>query len=214
MDLEKFFRVNDDILIDRVQKRIGDAGVIRPNRAYLNSSPMMDELVQERVMGTPQNGPLSPLLANVILDELDKELERRGHCFARYAGDVNVYVRSRRAGQRVMALLLKVYGRLRLTINQTKSAVASAFRRNFLGYSLWVAPGSKIKRRVADKPVATFKQRVRRPTSRSDGRSFAEAVKNCESLCWDGRLTSGWRKLCESGGSWTNGCDIGTPRLC
>jgi len=178
VDLEKFFdRVNHDILIDRVQKRIGDAGVIRLIRAYLNSGIMMDGVVQERAMGTPQGGPLSPLLANVLLDEVDKELERRGHCFVRYADDANVYVRSRRAGKRVMALLLKLYGRLRLTVNTTKSAVASVFQRKFLGYSLWVAPGGKIKRRVAEKPVATFKQRVRRLTSRSGGRSFDEVVR-------------------------------------
>ena len=178
VDLEKFFdRVNHDILIDLVQRRIGDAGVIRLIRAYLNSGIMMDGVVQERVMGTPQGGPLSPLLANVLLDEVDKELERRGHAFARYADDANVYVRSRRAGKRVMALLLKLYGRLRLTVNRTKSAVASVIQRKFLGYSFWVAPGGKIKCRVADKPIATFKQRVRRLTSRSGGRSLDEVVR-------------------------------------
>ena len=103
VDLEKFFdRVNHDILIDRLLKRIEDAGIIRLIRAYLNSGIMMDGVVQERAMGTPQGGPLSPLLANVLLDEVDKELERRGHCFVRYADDANVYVRSRRAGKRVM----------------------------------------------------------------------------------------------------------------
>jgi RNA-directed DNA polymerase len=102
VDLEKFFdRVNHDILIDRLQKRIGDAGVIRLIRAYLNSGIMSDGVVQERQQGTPQGGPLSPLLANVLLDEVDKELERRGHCFVRYADDANVYVRSHRAGERV-----------------------------------------------------------------------------------------------------------------
>ena len=177
VDLEKFFdRVNHDILMDRVQKRIGDAGVIRLIRAYLNSGIMMDGVVQERVVGTPQGGPLSPLLANVLLDEVDKELERRGHSFVRYADDANVYVRSRRAGQRVMALLRELYGRLRLTVNETKSAVASAFQRKFLGYSFWVAPGVKIKCRVADKPLAVFKQRVRRLTRRSGGRSLEEVV--------------------------------------
>jgi group II intron reverse transcriptase/maturase len=177
VDLEKFFdRVNHDILMDRVQKRIGDAGVIRLIRAYLNSGIMMDGLVQERVMGTPQGGPLSPLLANVVLDEVDKELERRGHCLVRCADDANVYVRSRRAGKRVMALLLRLYGRLRLKVNEAKSTVASVFQRKFLGYSLWVAPGGAIKRRVADKPIAVFKQRVRRLTRRSGGRSVEEVV--------------------------------------
>jgi RNA-directed DNA polymerase len=178
VDLEKFFdRVNHDILIDRVRKRVGDAGAIRLIRAYLNSGIMMDGVVQERGMGTPQVGPLSPLPANVLLDEVDKELERRGHSFLRYADDANVYVRSRRAGERVMALLLKLYGRLKLTVNATKSAVASVFQRKFLGYSFWAAPGGKIRRRVSNKPIAMFKQRVRRLTRRSGGRSLDEVVR-------------------------------------
>ncbi len=179
VDLEKFFdRVNHDILIGRLQSRIGDAGVIRLIRAYLNGGVMMDGVVQERVMGTPQGGPLSPLLANVLLDEVDKELERRGHCFVRYADDANVYVRSRRAGKRVMALLLRLYGKLCLTVNRTKSAEASVLQRKFLGYSFWVAPGGKIKRRVANKPMAAFKQRVRQITRRSGGRSLEQVVEH------------------------------------
>jgi group II intron reverse transcriptase/maturase len=178
VDLEKFFdRVNHDILIDRVQKRIGDARVIGLIRAYLNSGILMDGVVQERTMGTPQGGPLSPLLANVLLDEVDKELERRGHSFVRYADDANVYVRSRRAGERAMALLLKLHGRLRLKVNTAKSAVASVFQRKFLGYSFWVAPGGTIKRRVADKAKAAFKQRVRRLTRRSGGCSLEEVAR-------------------------------------
>ena len=178
VDLEKFFdRVNHDILIDRLQKRIDEAGVIRLIRAYLNSGIMQDGVVQDRQHGTPHGGPLSPLLANVMLDEVDKELERRGHCFARYADDCNVYVRSHRAGERVMALLRRLYDRLRLTVNETKSAVASVFGRKFLGYSLWVAKGGEIKRRVADKPMATFKQRLRELTRRSGGRSMTEIVQ-------------------------------------
>jgi RNA-directed DNA polymerase len=178
VDLEKFFdRVNHDILIDRLQKRIGDAEVIRLIRSYLNSGIMVNGVVQERKKGTPQGGPLSPLLANVLLDEVDKELERRGHCFVRYADDANVYVRSRRAGQRIMTLLLRLYGKLRLTVNEAKSAVASVFQRKFLGYSLWVAAGGKIKRRVADKATAAFKQRVRELTRRSGGRSLEEVVR-------------------------------------
>ncbi len=177
VDLEKFFdRVNHDILIDRLQKRIGDAGVIRLIRAYLNSGIAVDGEVQQRERGTPQGGPLSPLLANVLLDEVDKELERRGHCFVRYADDANVYVRSQRAGKRVMALLLKLYGRLRLTVNATKSTVASVFQRKFLGYSFWVASGGRIHRRVADKAKRTFKQRVRELTRRSGGGSLPAVV--------------------------------------
>ena len=150
VDLEKFFdRVNRDILIDRLSKRIADAGVIGLIRAYLNSGIMSDGVVQQRYQGTPQGGPLSPLLANVMLDEVDKELERRGHHFVRYADDANVYVRSRRAGERVMALLRRLYAKLHLTVNEAKSAVASVFGRKFLGYSLWVARGREVKRRLA-----------------------------------------------------------------
>ena len=188
VDLEKFFdRVNHDILIDRLQKRIGDPGVIRLIRAYLNAGVMNDGVVQARHEGAPQGGPLSPLLANVLLDEVDKELERRGHCFVRYADDANVYVRSRRAGERVMALLRRQYERLRLKINEAKSAVASVFGRKFLGYSLWVAAGGAIKRKVAVKPLATFRQRVRELTRRG-GRSLKQVVEKLRPylLGWKG----------------------------
>ena len=168
--------VDHDILIDRLRKRIGDGGVIQLIRAYLNSGIMDDGVVQRRTMGTPQGGPLSPLLANVLLDEVDKVLERRGHCFVRYADDANVYVRSRRAGERVMALLRRLYGKLRLTLNETKSAVTSVFGRKFLGYSFWVAPGGVIKRKVAIKPLMTFKQHIRQLTCRSGGRSMQDVV--------------------------------------
>jgi RNA-directed DNA polymerase len=178
VDLEKFFdRVNHDILIDRMSKRIADAGVIRLIRAYLDSGMMSDGVVQQRYQGTPQGGPLSPLLANVMLDEVDKELERRGHRFVRYADDANVYVRSVQAGERVMALLRRLYGKLNLTVNEAKSAVASVFGRKFLGYSFWVAREGEVKRRVADKPMATFKQRVRWLTSRSGGCSMQQVVE-------------------------------------
>ena len=154
VDLEKFIdRVNHDILLDRLGKRIADTAVLRLIRAYLDAGIMMDGVISERYQGTPQGGPLSPLLANVLLDEVDRELERQGHCFARYADDCNVYVRSRKAGERVMALLRRLYARLRLVVNETKSAVASAFARKFLGYSLWVARGGEVKRRVADKSM-------------------------------------------------------------
>ena len=176
VDLEKFFdRVNHDILIDRLQKRIDDAGIIQLIRAYLNSGIMNDGVVLERYQGTPQGGPLSPLLANVLLDEVDKVLEKHGHCFARYADDCNVYVRSRKAGERVMALLRKCYGTLRLKVNEAKSAVASVTGRQFLGYSFWFAKDG-VKRRVADKPMATFKQRIRQLTRRSGGRRMAEVI--------------------------------------
>jgi len=198
--LEKFFdRVNHDILIDRLQKRIGDAGMIRLIRAYLNSGIMMGGMVEARGMGTPQGGPLSPLLANVLLDEVDKALERRGHCFVRYADDANIYVRSRKAGERVMALLRRLYGRLRLTVNETKSAVASVIGRKFLGYAFWVGPGGAIKRRVADKPMAAFKHRIRQLTRRSGGRSLSEVVAKLR------RYVLGWKayyRLAQTPGVW------------
>lgn len=187
VDLEKFFdRVSHDILIDRLQKRIEDAGVIRLIRAYLNSGIMSNGVVQKRDQGTPQGGPLSPLLANVLLDEVDKELERRGHCFVRYADDANVYVRSHRAGERVMALLRSLYAKLHLTVNETKSAVASVFGRKFLGYSFWSGRG-EIKCKVAAKPLANFKQRIRQLTGRSGGRSMFDVVEKLR------RYVLGWK---------------------
>jgi len=178
VDLTKFFdRVNHDILIDRLRKRIDDAGVIWLIRAYLNAGIMDGGVVSERHMGTPQGGPLSPLLANVLLDEVDKALEARGYSFARYADDCNVYVGSKRAGERVMAYLRKRYTGLKLQINETKSAVVSALGRKFLGYALWVAKGKEVKCKVADKPLQNFKARVRQLTRRSGGRSMAQVVE-------------------------------------
>ena len=178
VDLAKFFdRVNHDILIDRLRKRIEDAGVIRLIRAYLNAGIMDGGVVSERFMGTPQGGPLSPLLANVLLDEVDKALEARGYSFARYADDCNVYVGSHKAGERVMALLRKLYAGLKLQINETKSAVASAFGRKFLGYELWVAKGRDVKCAVAYKALDNFKARIRQLTGRSGGRSMSQVVE-------------------------------------
>lgn len=179
VDLAKFFdRVNHDILIDRVRRRIDDAGVIRLIRAYLNAGIMDGGVVVDRHLGTPQGGPLSPLLANVLLDEVDKALEARGYSFARYADDCNVYVGSRRAGERVMAYLRKLYGSLKLQINEAKSAVGSAFGRKFLGYALWVGKGKgrEVKCAVARKAVDNFKARIRQLTRRSGGRSMAQTV--------------------------------------
>lgn len=182
VDLSKFFdRVNHDILIDRLQKRVNDAGVIRLIRAYLNAGIMDNGVVSERVEGTPQGGPLSPLLANVLLDEVDRELERRGHRFARYADDCNVYVRSQKAGERVMAVLRRQYDKLHLTINESKSAVASVFGRKFLGYALWVDPKGEVKRVVSEKALATYKQRIRQITRRNGGRSIGEVIERLRS---------------------------------
>lgn len=178
VDLSKFFdRVNHDILIDRLGKRVNDTGVIRLVRAYLNAGIMDGGVVAERLEGTPQGGPLSPLLANVLLDEVDRELERRGHRFARYADDCNVYVRSRKAGERVMALLRRRYDKLRLKINESKSAVASAFGRKFLGFELYKTRKDEVKRAVSRKALETFKQRIRQLTRRSGGRSIEQVVE-------------------------------------
>jgi RNA-directed DNA polymerase len=188
VDLEKFFdRVNHDVLMDRLRKRIDDAGIIRLIRAYLNAGIMHGGVAVDRVEGTPQGGPLSPLLANVLLDEVDRELECRGHRFVRYADDSNVYVRSRKAGERVMALLKRLYDKLHLTINESKSAVASAFGRKFLGYSLWAAPKGEVKRAVSKKARETFKQRIRELTRRSGGRSMAEVIEPLR------RYVLGWK---------------------
>ena len=178
VDLAKFFdRVNHDILIDRFAKRIDDAGVIQLVRAYLNAGIMDGGVVVERHLGTPQGGPLSPLLANVLLDEVDKALEARGYSFARYADDCNVYVGSMKAGQRVMALLRKQYAGLKLQINEAKSAVGSALGRKFLGYELWAAKGDEVKCAVAHKAVDNFKARIRQLTRRSGGRSMEQVVQ-------------------------------------
>jgi len=178
VDLSKFFdRVNHDILIDRLNRRIDDTGVIRLIRAYLNAGIMDGGVVLERHLGTPQGGPRSPLLANVLLDEVDKALEARGYDFARYADDCNVYVGSLKAGERVMAWLRRLYGKLKLQVNEAKSAVCSAFGRKFLGYALWVAKGREVKCAVARKAVDNFKARIRQPTRRSIGRSMGEVVE-------------------------------------
>lgn len=189
VDLSKFFdRVNHDILIDRLRKRVNDSGVIRLVRAYLNAGIMDGGVVVERSEGTPQGGPLSPLLANVLLDEVDRMLERQGHRFARYADDCNVYVRSQKAGERVMALLKRRYDKLHLKINESKSAVTRAFGRKFLGYELWLAPKGEVKRAVSKKALEAFRQKIRQLTRRSGGRSIRQVIETLRSyvLGWKG----------------------------
>lgn len=178
VDLEAFFdRVNHDVLMSRLAKRIADRRLLGLIRRYLDAGTMANGVVvKERHEGTPQGGPLSPLLANVLLDDVDKELEKRGHAFARYADDCNVYVRSRRAGERVMEALRHLFAKLRLRVNELKSAVARPWERKFLGYSFWVAKGREIKRRVAAKALVTMKDRVRDITKRSGGRSITAVV--------------------------------------
>ena len=189
VDLAKFFdRANHDIVMERVSRKIADKRVLGLIRRFLRAGVMVSGVVVERHEGTPQGGPLSPLLANVLLDEVDKELEKRGHAFVRYADDLNVYVRSKRAGQRVYEGLKKLFGDLRLVINEEKSAVDLAVRRDFLGYSFWVAPGKRIKRRVAGKALGAMKERVRAITKRNGGRSLSAVASELKAYL------VGWRE--------------------
>jgi RNA-directed DNA polymerase len=188
VDLEKFFdRVNHDVLMDRLARRIDDKAVLRLIRRYLNAGVMGNGVVMERYEGTPQGGPLSPLLANVLPDEVDQELERRGHRFVRYADDCNVYVRSQKAGVRVLDGLRKLYDQLHLKVNEAKSAVASAYGRAFLGYDLWCSAGVMVKRGVAHKALVTFKRRIRQITRRSCGRNLNEVAEELR------RYVPGWK---------------------
>ena len=173
VDLAKFFdRVCHDVLVGKLAERIKDKRMLGLIRRYLEAGVMVHGVVVERFEGTPQGGPLSPLLANVLLDEVDKELEKRGHAFVRYVDDCNVYVRSQRAGDDVMATLRRLYARLRLQVNETKSAVAPAWTRKFLGYSFWMSKEQTVKRCVAPKALAAMRERVREITSRGGGRSM------------------------------------------
>ncbi len=188
VDLEKFFdRVNHDVLMSRVARKIEDKRVLRLIRRYLTAGMMADGVVMEREEGTPQGGPLSPLLANVLLDEVDQELERTGHAFVRYADDCNVYVRSKRAGERVMERLKKLYGQLRLRVNADKSAVDSALKRDFLGFGFWAAPGGEVRVRVSKKAVRKLKARVRKLTRRHGGQSLKQVAQALS------QYLSGWR---------------------
>lgn len=188
VDLERFFdRVNHDVLMGKLAARIADKTALRLIRRYLQAGMMADGVVMERHRGTPQGGPLSPLLANLLLDEVDKELEKRGHAFVRYADDCNVYVRSRRAGERVMAHMRRLFGKLRLRVNEAKSAVARAWERKFLGFTFWVARGRTIRRRVSSKSLAAMKERVRRLTRRSCGQSLQQVVEDLRPYL------NGWR---------------------
>jgi len=169
IDLEKFFdRVHHDRLMAALAKRIADKRMLKLIRAFLNAGVMENGLVSPVDEGTPQGGPLSPLLSNIVLDELDRELERRGHRFVRYADDCNIYVRSHRAGERVMESITNfISKKLQLKINREKSAVARPRERKFLGFSF--TSGSDIRRRLAPKAILRFKQRVRELTQRTRG---------------------------------------------
>lgn len=177
IDLEKFFdRVNHDRLMGHLAQRIADKRVLKLIRAFLNAGVMENGLVSPRTEGTPQGGPLSPFLSNVVLDELDRELERRGHRFVRYADDCNIYVRSERAGQRVMSNIGKfITGKLKLKVNQSKSNVDRPWRRKFLGFRLlW---GEQIKRGIAPSALLRMKARVRKLTGRNRGVTLVQMVE-------------------------------------
>lgn len=176
LDLEKFFdRVNHDVLMARVARRIKDKRVLLLIRRYLQAGLMEGGLVSPRAEGTPQGGPLSPLLSNLLLDELDRELEKRGHRFVRYADDVNVYVRSEAAGQRVMASLEAfLEKKLRLKVNRTKSAVARPWKRKLLGYSFTVHRETKLK--VSDSSLKRLKTKLREVTRAGRGRNLVRTI--------------------------------------
>ena len=177
LDLEKFFdRVNHDRLMAQIAKRVEDKRLLKLIRTFLNAGVMENGLISPSVEGTPQGGPLSPLLSNIVLDELDRELERRGHRYVRYADDCNIYVRSERAGQRVMMSITRfITQRLKLKVNETKSAVARPQERKFLGFSF--TNGPEIRRAIAPKALARFKDKIREITRQAKGISIETTVK-------------------------------------
>ena len=186
-DLEKFFdRVNHDKLMGAIAKRVEDKRLLKLIRAFLNAGVMENGLVSPSVEGTPQGGPLSPLLSNLVLDELDRELERRGHRFVRYADDSNIYVRSERAGQRVMESVKRfITEKLKLKVNESKSAVAKPQERKFLGFSF--TGGKELKRKIAPKATDRFQERIREITQKSRGRSMKKVIEELA------RYVRGWR---------------------
>ena len=195
LDLEKFFdRVNHDKLMGQIAKRVEDKRLLKLIRAFLNAGVMENGLVSPSVEGTPQGGPLSPLLSNLVLDELDRELERRGHRFVRYADDCNIYVRSERAGQRVMESVTQfITQKLKLKVNEAKSAVARPQERKFLGFSF--SAGPEVKRVIAPKALDRFKQRIREITGRAKGVSMKTTMEELASYM------RGWRSyfgFCET----------------
>jgi len=176
LDLEKFFdRVNHDLLMEKLSKKIGDGRVLCLIRRYLEAGMMAEGRVSQRTEGTPQGGPLSPLLSNILLTELDRELERRGHAFCRYADDCNIYVRSQRAGERVMASITRFLAdTLKLTVNAAKSAVAHPWKRKFLGYSLTWHKAPKLK--IAPISLQRLEDKIREVLKGARGRSLKTVV--------------------------------------
>jgi group II intron reverse transcriptase/maturase len=194
IDLEEFFdRINHDRLMQRLSKGIGDKRLLRLINAYLKAGMMEGGLTEQRTAGTPQGGPLSPLLSNIVLDELDKELENRGHSFCRYADDCNIYVNSKKAGKRVMASIVKfIENKLKLKVNRSKSGVRHCSDVKFLGYTLLSEGGV----RVADKSIIRLKDKVREITKRNRGVKFSQLIKelNLVIIGWSNyfRLANKW----------------------
>ena len=189
VDLEKFFdRVNHDVLMGKLEARIADRRLHRLIRSYLAAGVMADGVVTERHEGTPQGGPLSPLLANVLLDEVDKELENRGHRFVRYADDCNVYVRSKRAAERLLEALRGLYGKLRLRINESKSAAAEVWERKFLGYAFTRDRRGAVRLTAAERSKQKLKEKVREITRRTGGRSLEQVTEQLRPLI------NGWKQ--------------------
>jgi RNA-directed DNA polymerase len=180
-----FDRVNHDILMGLVAKRATDKRILKLLRSFLTAGVLEGGLVSPTEEGTPQGGPLSPLLSNLMLDVLDKELEKRGHCFVRYADDCNIYVRSQRAGERVMASIEQfLTTRLKLKVNKAKSAVARPSVHKFLGFSF--TGGQQPRRRIAPQAIDRLKARIRELTRRTGGQSLSQVVKelSCYLIGW------------------------------
>lgn len=194
IDLEKFFdKINHDRLMQRLSKGIGDKRLLRLIKAYLKAGLMDDGLVEQRIAGTPQGGPLSPLLSNIVLDELDKELEERGHMFCRYADDCNIYVKSRKAGERVMASITDfIEKKLKLKVNRAKSGVRHCSDVKFLGYTIM----AKGEIRVADKSIERLKSKIKEVTRRNRGISFTLVIKELN------QVITGWSNYFRLANAW------------
>lgn len=196
IDLEKFFdKINHDRLMQRLSKGIGDKRVLRLINSFLKAGMMADGLVEQRTAGTPQGGPLSPLLSNIVLDELDRELESREHKFCRYADDCNIFVKSQRAGERVLKTVIEfIEHHLKLKVNRSKSGVRHCSEVKFLGYTL--LPEGKI--RVADKSIERLKEKVKEITKRNRGVSFQQMLQELN------RTLMGWSNYFRLANSWIN----------
>jgi RNA-directed DNA polymerase len=214
LDLEKFFdRVNHDKLMSLVKGRVADRRGLQLIDRYLKAGALTDEGLEATVEGTPQGGPLSPLLANLLLDGLDRELERRGHRFVRYADDCNIYVKSARAGRRVLASVTRFLARrLRLAVNAAKSGVDRPWRRTFLGFTFTGRRPNR--RRVSDKALKACKEEVRRRTFRTRGESLVRVVGDLRRYSMDGTPILALQRRRQASRSWTPGSGVDGAAIC